>query len=164
MVALCDIRSIHNVGSIFRTADGAGVSKIFLCGYTPAPADRLGVLRSQFAKTALGAEKTVAHEKAPAAAQLVKKLRDQNYYIVAVEQTPDSVDYKKAGAMLRKKKNICFLFGNEIKGLSPSICRAADLRIDLPMRGAKESLNVAVCAGIILYEACRQGERFSKSR
>src|SRR5271157_916756 len=88
---LHDIRSVHNVGSIFRTADGAGFEKLYLCGITPPPTDRFGKIRPDFAKVALGAEKSVAWESVPDSLGLVKKLKKDGWTILALEQSRKSV-------------------------------------------------------------------------
>ena len=148
-----NIRSLHNVGSMFRTADAAGVSKIYLCGITPAPLDRFGNIRPQIAKVALGAEKTVPWEaiRSPRAVlKLLGKLKKESFRIFAVEQSENSVPYNKlkipAGGL-----KIALVMGNEVRGLSKSILKSADKIIEIPMRGSKESLNVSVAFGIALF-------------
>ena len=152
VAVLVNIRSIHNVGSIFRTADAAGVSKLYLLGITPTPFDRLGNLRPQFAKVALGAEENVAWEKlgsAPKArAKLFTDLKREGYVIYAVEQTKKSTPYFKVRA---RKPKIALIFGNEVRGLPLSILKQADRILEIPMFGKKESLNVAVAFGIVAY-------------
>jgi 23S rRNA (guanosine2251-2'-O)-methyltransferase len=150
VVVLHNIRSLHNVGSIFRTADAAGVSKIFLCGITPGPTDRFGAFCGQFAKVSLGAERTVLHEKKSSTVSVIKELKNDGYVILAVEQSPRSVSYQKLQGIAKKKK-IAVVMGNEVKGLPPGILKLADKIIEIPMRGQKESLNVSVSFGIALY-------------
>lgn len=149
VVILPDIRSALNVGSIFRTADAAGVSKIYLTGYTPAPVDKFGRVEKQIAKTALGAEKKLPWEKVSEAARLLAKLKKTGFQIVAVEQDNRSIDYKK----LKIGSKTAFVFGNEIDGLPRKILDKCDIIIEIPMRGQKESLNVAVSAGVVLFQA-----------
>ncbi|TSC84509.1 MAG: tRNA/rRNA methyltransferase SpoU [Parcubacteria group bacterium Gr01-1014_17] len=144
---LHNIRSNHNVGSIFRTADAAGVTKIFLTGYTPAPLDRFGRVNKEIAKTALGAEKTVAWERVKKVQELFAHLKKEKVFLVAVEQSPHSINYKK----IPRKKNIALIFGNEVRGLSQSILKQCDCIAEIPMRGTKESLNVSVSVGIVLF-------------
>lgn len=144
---LHNIRSVHNVGSMFRTADAAGVSKIFLTGYTPVPVDRFGRVREDFAKVSLGAEKTVAWEHRARLVPLLCELRAQKVYLVAVEQDTHSVYYRN----IKKRARTAFVFGNEVSGLPRSALNACDTIAEIPMRGKKESLNVAVAAGIILF-------------
>lgn len=149
VVILPDIRSALNVGSIFRTADAAGVSKIYLTGYTTAPVDKFGRVEKQIAKTALGAEKNLPWEKASDVARLLAKLKKTGFQIVAVEQDNRSIDYKK----LKIGSKTAFVFGNETDGLPCKILDKCDIMIEIPMRGQKESLNVAVSAGVVLFQA-----------
>jgi len=144
---LHNIRSVENTGAIFRTADAAGISKIYLTGYTPAPIDRFGRTRRDFAKTALGAEKEMKWEHIKSIDSLIKKLKKEKTTIIAVEQAKDAVDYKK----LKIKFPAAFIFGNEVKGLSKSILEKSDAVAQIPMLGKKESLNVSVTAGIFLF-------------
>lgn len=153
VVILNNIRSLHNVGSIFRTADGAGVEKLYLCGYTPSPVDVFGKYRSEISKVSLGAEKTVAWEKARSAASLVKKLKKEGYKIFAVEQAKNSVPYYKVRA---EKKRITLILGAEVSGLPHSILKLCDKILEIPMYGKKESLNVSIAAGVVMY-AMRHG-------
>ncbi len=151
MVAILhNIRSLHNVGSIFRTADAAGVWKLYLCGITPEPADRFGKIRPQIAKVALGAEKTVKWEKYNATSKLIDRLKKEGYKILAVEQSKKSIPYYKV-TLRQAQGKIALLFGNELKGLSSAILKIADKILEIPMRGRKESLNVAVAFGIIVF-------------
>ena len=150
-VVLHNVRSLHNVGSIFRTADGAGVKKIFLCGITPAPVDSFGKVRPQFAKVSLGAERYVKWEKAYAAGKTIKALKSEGYKIFAVEQNKKSVPYYRVKGQVSGVKKVALVLGNEVRGLPPSILKLADEILEIPMRGKKESLNVAVAFGIVAY-------------
>ena len=147
VVILDSIRSTYNVGSIFRTADAAGVEKIYLCGITPQPIDRFGRLRPQFTKVSLGAEKTVLWERVKSASALIDRLKKEKYHIIAVEQDRRAVAYTK----FRAPKKTAVIFGNEVSGISNPILKKADKIIEIPMRGKKESLNVSVAAGIIMF-------------
>lgn len=147
VVILHNIRSVHNVGSVFRTSDAMGVSKIYLTGYTPTPLDRFGRERKDVAKSALGAQKSVEWEYVKSASAVVEKLKKEKFEIVAVEQSSQSIDYKK----FITKQNVAFLFGNEVRGVSKSLLKKCDKIIEIPMRGKKESLNVSVSAGIVLF-------------
>ncbi len=147
IVVLPDIRSSLNVGSIFRTADACGISKIYLTGYTPAPLDKFGRVDKQIAKTALGAEKNIAWEKIEGVSKLLTKLKKDNFFIVAVEQAENSVDYKK----IKLENKTAFIFGNEVDGLPKSILKKCDIIAEIPMVGDKESLNVSVSAGVALF-------------
>lgn len=149
VVILHNIRSTHNVGSIFRTADAAGVNKVYLTGYTPAPEDRFGRKRMDVHKTALGAEDSVPWQQVKIVGNLIERLKKEGFFIVAVEQSPESVDYKSIS--LPKKTPIAFIFGNEIRGVSPQILKKCDVVAEIQMKGEKESLNVSVSAGIVLF-------------
>ena len=146
-VILDNIRSAYNVGAIFRTADGAGVTKLFLSGYTATPLDRFGRVQVEIHKTSLGASETVPWEQVADVAACVAKLKADGVTIVAVEQTEVSVPL----ASLVLPEAVAFVFGNEIDGVSPEWLAAADVVVELPMLGHKESLNVAVTAGVVLY-------------
>ena len=148
---LDNIRSVHNVGSIFRTAETAGVSKIYCLGTTPTPLDRFGRKRKDFAKVALGAEDLVAWEylddSSAAIGRLVRRLKKEGFQIVAIEQTPNSIDYRE----VKPHGRSLLILGNEVGGVSPNILKLADAVAEIPMKGKKESINVSVVAGIILY-------------
>lgn len=144
-----DIRSVHNVGSIFRTADAAGVKKIFLCGITPSPLDRFKEVRADFAKVALGAEKYIAWESAKTTGAVVKRLKEEGCEVFAIEQSKRSMPYY--AARLARDAHVAIIVGNEVKGLPPSILRSADRILEIPMMGKKESLNVAVAFGIVVF-------------
>lgn len=141
-VILDNIRSRENVGSIFRTADAVGVAKIYLCGITPKPP------HEKISKTALGAEKWITWEYHRQTWQLLKKLKKENYKIIALEQTKESANI----FVFRPKFPLVLIVGNEVKGLSPKILKYCDKKIAIPMLGKKESLNVSVAAGIALYQ------------
>lgn len=147
ILILHDIRSAHNVGAIFRTADAAGITKIYLTGITPTPLDRFGKPRKDIAKAALGAEKTIAWEQKKMIMPLIAALRKQGFAIAAVEQSEESIDYKK----YKPSTNVAFVLGNEVTGIPLSVLKRCNVVLELPMRGAKESLNVSVAAGITLF-------------
>ena len=146
-VILHNIRSAHNVGSIFRTADGAGVSKIFLTGYTPAPINRFGLPNAEIAKTSLGAVDTVPYEISIDTAPVIANLKNNGVVIVGIEQTPVAIPYTS----YTPQGDIAFIFGNEVTGIEPEVLVPCDTHLQLPMSGSKESLNVSVCAGIVLF-------------
>ena len=150
-VILQDIRSLHNVGSIFRTADTAGVSKVFLYGITASPLDRFGHPRPQVAKVALGADSFIPWEKVTSGTQLIKRLQKEGYIVIAVEQSKTSKLYTTALKTIAKKKKVALIMGNEVKGLKSAIINSADLSIEIPMFGQKESLNVAVAFGVVAF-------------
>ena len=171
VIILDNIRSLFNVGSIFRTADAAGVSKIYLCGITPEPVDSFGRIRSQFAKVSLGAEKSVQWEYDKSTAKVISGLKKDGFKIFAVEQDKKSIPYYKLKvrkclpAGRQEKLKVGLVFGNEVDGISSSILKKADKILEIPMRGAmvrqahhprnlhrgKESLNVSVSAGIVMF-------------
>ncbi|MEK7133793.1 MAG: RNA methyltransferase [Patescibacteria group bacterium] len=148
-VLLHNVRSSHNVGSIFRTADAAGVSHMYLSGYTPRPVDRFGRVQKGIAKTALGAERYIPWEYNKTPDAFLSRLKKEGWTIVGVEQDARARDYRA----FRTKKLVLFIFGNEVRGVSREIRRRCDALIEIPMHGKKESLNVSVAAGIILFNA-----------
>lgn len=149
VIILENIRSAQNVGAIFRTADAICAAKIYLVGYTPTPVDRFGRLRKEVIKTALGAEVTVPWEGVAETASLIARLKSEGFFVVAVENVAGAIDYKTLDVPAR----IAFIFGNEVDGVLVSTLAAVDMVIAIPMRGKKESLNVATTAGIILFRA-----------
>ncbi len=149
VVILHNIRSLHNVGSIFRTADGAGFEKIYLSGITPKPVDEFSRARKQLAKVSLGAEKYVLWEKVKSTTTLIDNLKKDGYKIFALEQSKTAVPYYKHGSIIEKS---CLVVGNEVKGLPSSVLQRADKILEIPMFGAKESLNVSVAFGIAAYQ------------
>ena len=144
---LHNVRSRHNVGSIFRTADGSGVSKLYLTGYTPAPVDRFGRVDEKMAKVALGATETVPYEKHEDIHSVIEALKQEGIAIVAVEQTDSAIAYTE----FTQTSDTAYIFGNEVAGLEQEVLDAAEMHVSIPMHGIKESLNVSVCAGIILF-------------
>lgn len=148
-VILSNLRSVHNVGSIFRTADALGFQKIYLCGTTPTPLDKYGVPRKDFLKVSLGAEKTTSWEYVIDAKELIKKLRVERYYAIAVEQDERSLDYKNID--IKERRKIAFVLGEEVDGLSKDILDEVSVIAEIPMLGAKESLNVAIAFGVAAY-------------
>lgn len=146
-VVLHNIRSAHNVGSIFRTADGAGVSALYISGYTPAPTDRFGRTRGEIAKTSLGATQTMPYEVWEDADALVAHLKEQGVRVVAVEQTPQAIAFDTCTF----EGDVAFVFGNEVTGIDADMLARCDVHIHIPMHGKKESLNVSVCAGVVLF-------------
>jgi tRNA G18 (ribose-2'-O)-methylase SpoU len=153
-VILHDVRSVHNVGSVFRTADAAGVSKLYLTGHTATPIDRFGRKRADMHKVALGAEEMVLWEYTDDILSLVDHLRSRGVRVVAVEQDERAKPYTAA----RYNGPTGFLFGNEVEGIPVEVRDRADTHIEIPMYGAKESLNVSVAAGIILFHHRSQGD------
>lgn len=149
VVVLPDIRSTHNVGSLFRTADAAGVKKVFLCGITPRPVDQFGRKRRDIAKVALGAEDYIPWEYVQSAARLIGRLKKEGYMICAVEQSPQSLSYRAFKAP--KKAKIALIMGNEVDGLPKAILARTDVILEISMCGKKESLNVGVAFGVVVF-------------
>jgi len=146
-IVLHNIRSAHNVGSMFRTADAAGASRIYISGYTPLPVDRFGHPVKEIAKTALGAEKEVPWEKTKDLASLLRTLSSEGYTLLGIEQDERAVDYRNFNA----PEKLVVLVGNEVRGLSPLLRKKCDVLVEIPMHGKKESLNVSVAFGIALF-------------
>jgi len=145
-IVICDsIRSLHNVGSVFRTADGAGIDKIYLCGITGHP--DVPKAERKISKVALGAQDFIEWEYVKQSWRLVDKLKKEGYQIVSLEQTPKSISYTK----FKPKFPLALIIGNEGKGVKKSLLKRSDRIIDIPMRGQKESLNVSVALGIAAY-------------
>jgi len=151
-LVLENIRSVHNVGSIFRTADAIGVEKIYLIGYTPAPLDRFGKVRSDLHKSALGAENEIKWEniKEENTVELLSKLKKEGIRIIALEQDVTSKNYKEINDF-KNRNSVALVLGNEVEGVTDKILNVADQIMEIPMKGKKESLNVSVSAGIAMY-------------
>lgn len=149
VVVLDNLRSVYNVGSIFRTANAVGVEKIYLCGTTPTPVDKKGLRRKDFAKVALRAEDTVLWEYREETKSVLQDLRGKGVYIIGLEQAENSVDYKKVS--VEGKDDIAFIVGNEVEGLTGDVISLCDVIAEIPMIGTKESLNVTIAFGIGVY-------------
>jgi tRNA G18 (ribose-2'-O)-methylase SpoU len=149
------IRSAYNVGSMFRTADGMGVDKIFVTGFTQRPSLKEYEMQTKaekmLSKTALGADKYVEWEGARNISTIINRLKKENVQIVALEQDEKSVDYRKI-KVGKNKKGVALLVGNEPKGVDKRILKKCDTIIEIPMRGQKKSLNVSVALGVAGYE------------
>ena len=144
-LVLDNIRSMYNVGAIFRSAEAAGVKKIFLCGITATPP------REKIFKTSMGSVEWVNWEyqkTAKAAAQKLKKIGCQ---VIALEQTDQSIHFKKANY----QRPLAIIVGHELKGISRACLNQCDLAVEIPIRGRANSLNVAVAAGIVLFETAK---------
>lgn len=146
-VLLHNIRSTHNVGSIFRTADSVGVNKIYFSGFTPTPTDKFDRARKDIAKVALGAEKSIVWESISDLKKLIQKLKKEKFQIIGIEQNKNSVDYKK----VKTTEKVLFVIGNEVEGISNDILKLCNIVAEIPMRGKKESLNVSVAFGVALF-------------
>lgn len=178
ILVIPNIRSAHNVGSLFRTADGAGVNKIYLAGHSPLPIDKFGRLskpQKEIAKTALGAEKIIPYEYLATLKEVVKKLKKEGFVIIGLEQderaikigsnfsidsfqkntttykSKKSQDKEKLKKILRDSKKIALVVGEEVEGMTKSDLKLMDYLIEIPMHGQKESLNVSVAGGVAMF-------------
>ncbi|MBK8339632.1 MAG: RNA methyltransferase [Flavobacteriales bacterium] len=142
-VVLEDVRSRHNVGSIFRTSDAFGIEGIVLCGFTPVPPHR------EIEKTALGATQSVPWSHAPDALKAIHALKDAGYMVLAVEQTLHARPLEEVARPVDWP--LALVFGNELNGVSEAVIAACDGCLMIPQHGSKHSLNVSVCAGIVLW-------------
>lgn len=143
VVVLDNIKSMYNVGAIFRTCEGARVKKMILCGITATPP------RDKIYKTSMGTVDLVDWEYFCDTAQAVEKLKNDGYYVIALEQTDNSVHYKK----IDYPKPLAIILGHEKNGVSRKVLKLADSAVEIPMYGQANSLNVATSAGIIIFEA-----------
>lgn len=147
ILILHNIRSTHNVGSLFRTADAAGILHIYLVGYTPDPIDKYGRDRTDISKASLGAEKTIPWTHVDDIEALLKTLKEEQVQLIAIEQSEHSTDYKK----ITTTDKVAFILGPEVEGINPDILKLCDHVAEIPMMGEKESLNVSVAAGIAIF-------------
>ena len=148
-----NVRSVHNVGSIFRSADGFGAEKIYLSGYTAHPP------REDLHKTALGAEDAVPWEYFENPLDAAAAIKKQGIPLILIEQTKQS----KSMYEIDWKFPVCFIVGNEVSGVSEELSAMADIHVELPMRGVKQSLNVSVATGVVGYEFSRYYSQYKKS-
>ena len=144
VVVLDNIRSCHNVGSVFRTSDALLVEKIYLCGITATPPDK------EIRKTALGAENTVDWAYFASTLDAVEQLRSEGFKIVAVEQVENSISINDFFPQTNEK--VALIFGNEVKGVQQEVVNKCDKTIEIPQFGTKHSFNVSVSAGIVLWD------------
>lgn len=142
VVLLENIRSLHNVGSLFRVADGAGWDQLILAGYTGTPPDR------RIEKVSLGAEEFVNWVAAPDPVSIVEQYAQQGFQILALEQTSQSTDLFEFET---KDQDLLLILGNEVEGVSPELLALADHHLEIPMHGQKGSLNVSIAAGVAMY-------------
>lgn len=147
-IILDNVRSIYNVGSLFRTADAVGVGMVWLAGFTPGPDTH----PDRIAKTALGAQETVPWQRRSRVGDIVRRLRRQGVAIIALETAEHAVDFRT----LKPRWPLAVIVGNEVDGVGSIMSHNVDTVVRIPMRGQKESLNVAVAAGVALYELTRR--------
>ena len=150
IAVLDNIRSAHNVGSMFRTADAFGITEIYLCGTSPTPIDKFNRPRKDIAKVSLGAEKTVPWRYFSSSLRAVNSLKKKGIKILSIEQNENSADIHDI--KLYQNTNIALVFGNEVGGVSLKILRVSDKIFEIPMCGKKESLNVSVAFGIAVSQ------------
>lgn len=146
ILILDDIRSMHNVGSVFRTADAFSAQAVYLCGYTPVPPHR------DIHKTALGATETVNWKHFPSAADAARSAQASGYRVLAIEQAHGSI---MLNTLRWQGEPMALVFGNEVSGVSEEVLKLADGVIEIPQWGAKHSLNISVSAGVVLWELAR---------
>ena len=147
VVVLDNIRSMHNVGSVFRTADAFLLRGIYLCGYTPQPPHR------DIHKTALGATETVEWKYAETTVEAVQRLKADGYQVYAIEQVQNSIPLHQFD--LNQHSQVAVVFGNEVSGVDQEVIKLCDGCIEIPQLGMKHSLNISVAAGIVLWELVR---------
>jgi 23S rRNA (guanosine2251-2'-O)-methyltransferase len=147
IIVMDNIRSMHNVGSVFRTADAFLLRGIYLCGYTPQPPHR------DIHKTALGATETVEWKYAETTVEAVTRLKDDGYKVFAVEQVQDSIPLHQFD--MNQHAPVAVVFGNEVTGVEQEVIKLCDGCIEIPQLGMKHSLNISVAAGIVLWELVR---------
>jgi tRNA G18 (ribose-2'-O)-methylase SpoU len=149
IAVLENIRSMHNVGSVFRTADAFLIEAVYICGYTAQPP------RKEIDKTALGATETVEWKYFPSTSDAISVLKDNGYKIFAIEQADKSVPLEKFSDLHIEKAAL--VFGNEVSGVEEGTIALCDGCIEIPQFGMKHSLNISVAAGIVLWEIVRTG-------
>ena len=153
-ILLDNVRSLHNVGSAFRTADAFRIEKIYLTGITGTPPHR------EIHKTALGSTDAVAWSYFEKPEEAVKQLKTEGYQIVLIEQTTESIPLQKFNPV--KEKKYCLVFGNEVHGVSEPVIEWGDVAIEIPQAGTKHSLNISVCVGIVVWEVFCRLKLFSR--
>lgn len=144
IVILDNVRSMHNIGSVFRTADAFLIEKVYLCGITAKPPHK------EIRKTALGATESVEWEYAEDIHSIVDLLKEEFYNILSVEQTEGSLNLSEF--KIKSQKKYVLIFGNEVDGVQQSIIDKSDSCLEIPQSGTKHSLNISVCAGIVMWE------------
>ena len=147
-ILLDNVRSLHNVGSAFRTADAFRIEKIYLTGITGTPPHR------EIQKTALGATESVAWEYAAHTQIAIQQLKSEGYTIVLIEQTTESIPLHTF--TVEKNTKYCLVFGNEVNGVSEEAIALGDIALEIPQSGTKHSLNISVCVGIVVWEISKQ--------
>jgi len=147
-ILLDNVRSLHNVGSAFRTADAFRIEKIYLTGITGTPPHR------EIHKTALGSTESVVWEYVERPEQAVEKLKRDGFQIVIIEQTTESIPLQKFQPLQERK--YCLVFGNEVNGVSEAVIELGEVALEIPQVGTKHSLNISVCLGIVIWDIFRK--------
>lgn len=150
ILILHDIRSVINTGSIFRTAEAFGVERIILSGYTPGPIDRFGRIRQDFHKAALGAESLVPFSHVSAPDDVLREIQSEERRLVVLEQDPRAVDIRSLSTDLISRP-LALVVGNETEGVAEKFLDSADVIVEIPMLGQKESLNVSSATAVALF-------------
>lgn len=156
-IVLDNVRSQHNIGSVFRTADSFIMERVILCGICATPPT------AEIHKSALGAEFSVDWEYFAETTDAVKKLKEEGYTIISIEQAENSISLEEAAKKIygdlsgsrKKRTKTALIFGNEVKGVSQSVVDASDYVIEIPQFGTKHSLNISVSAGMVMWEFCK---------
>lgn len=148
IVILDDIRSLSNIGSFFRTADAFNIEKIYLCGITAIPPHR------EIQKTALGATDSIDWEYRASITELISELKSNNVHIISIEQTEKTTLLQDVSQL--KGEQFALVFGNEVNGVNQEIINGSDTVVEIPQFGTKHSLNVSVCAGVVLWEFAKK--------
>lgn len=148
VIVLDEIRSMHNVGSVFRTADSFLIEAIYLCGYTPQPPHR------DIQKTALGATESVIWKHVGSTLDAVEQLKNEDYVIISIEQVHGSISL--ADYAFDKTKKYALIFGNEVNGVQQKVISLSDASIEIPQLGSKHSLNIAVSVGVVIWEFAKR--------
>lgn len=150
VVIMDNVRSAHNIGSVFRTADAFLIEKVFLCGISPTPPNK------EIRKTALGATESVDWEQVDEIGELIERLKGDGYKILSIEQAEGSTNL--SDLELDVKEKYAVVFGNEVDGVQQSVINQSDICVEIPQGGTKHSLNVSVCAGVLLWEFYKKFE------
>ena len=148
VVVLDDIRSLNNIGSFFRTADAFNISKIYLCGITACPPNK------DIHKTALGATETITWEYRTSTLEVCEELKKEGFTLCSIEQTEKTTFLQNIYEL--SGDNFALVFGNEVNGVNQEVVNASDYVIEIPQFGTKHSLNVSVCAGVVMWEFCKK--------
>ena len=143
IVVLDDVRSMYNIGSVFRTCDAFRVEAVYLCGITAQPP------HPEIHKTALGAEESVSWQYFPTTLEAISQLKDEGYLICSIEQVHDSVSLEQF--VVNSHQRVAIVLGNEVKGVSQEVVDVSDTCVEIPQEGTKHSLNISCCAAIVMW-------------